>query len=79
MSKLNYTKNEVEFFKSQIYFTEDEEKVLEMWLLDKSIVEMSMKLNTSTATISRRKKSIKNKIDKLNDQIYRKKIILISN
>lgn len=79
MSKLNYTKNEVEFFKSQIYFTEDEEKVLEMWLLDKSIVEMSMKLNTSTATISRRKKSIKNKIDKLNDQIYRKKVILISN
>lgn len=79
MSKLNYTKNEVEFFKSQIYFTEDEEKVLEMWLLDKSIVEMSMKLNTSTATISRRKKSIKNKIDKLNDQIYQKKIILISN
>lgn len=79
MSKLNYTKNEVDFFKSQIYFTEDEEKVLEMWLLDKSIVEMSMKLNTSTATISRRKKSIKNKIDKLNDQIYQKKIILISN
>lgn len=79
MSKLLYTKNEVEFFKSQIYFTEDEEKVLEMWLLDKSIVEMSMKLNTSTATISRRKKSIKNKIDKLNDQIYQKKIILISN
>lgn len=79
MSKLNYTKNEVEFFKSQIYFTEDEEKVLEMWLLDKSIVEMSMKLNTSTATISRRKKSIKNKIDNLNNQIYKKKIILISN
>lgn len=79
MSKLLYTKNEIEFFKSQIYFTEDEEKVLEMWLLDKSIVEMSMKLNTSTATISRRKKSIKNKIDNLNNQIYKKKIILISN
>lgn len=79
MSKLLYTKNEIEFFKSQIYFTEDEEEVLEMWLLDKSIVEMSMKLNTSTATISRRKKSIKNKIDNLNNQIYKKKIILISN
>lgn len=79
MSKLLYTKNEIEFFKSQIYFTDDEEKVLEMWLLDKSIVEMSMKLNTSTATISRRKKSIKNKIDNLNNQIYKKKIILISN
>jgi len=79
MSKLNYTRNEIEFIKSQIYFTEDELQILDMWLLDKSIVEMSMKLNISTATVSRRKNSIKKKIDKLNDQIYQKKIILISN
>ena len=79
MSKLNYTRNEIEFIKSQIYFTEDELQILDMWLLDKSIVEMSIKLNISTATVSRRKNSIKKKIDDLNIKIYRKKVILISN
>jgi len=62
MSKLRYTTKEVENIKSLIYFTEDELKIFEMWLREKSIIEMSLELNLSTATISRRKKSIKDKI-----------------
>lgn len=62
MSKLRYTTKEAENIKSLIYFTEDELKIFEMWLREKSIIEMSLELNLSTATISRRKKSILDKI-----------------
>ena len=79
MSKLIYTKNEIDFIKSQIYFNEEEIKVLDMWLLDKSIVETSIKLNISTATVSRRRKVIQSKINNLKDQIYKNKMFLILN
>lgn len=62
MSKLRYTIKEAENIKNLIYFTDDELQIFEMWLREKSIIEMSLKLNLSTATISRRKKSIKDKI-----------------
>lgn len=62
MSKLRYTTKEAENIKSLIYFTEDELNIFEMWLREKSIIEMSLELNLSTATISRRKKSILDKI-----------------
>ncbi len=62
MSKLRYTTKEAENIKSLIYFTEDELKIFEMWLREKSIIEMSLELNLSTATISRRKKSVLDKI-----------------
>lgn len=65
MSKLRYTTKEVENIKSLIYFTEDELKIFEMWLREKSIIEMSLELNLSTATISRRKKSILSKIKRV--------------
>ena len=79
MSKLIYTKNEIDFIKSQIYFNEEEIKVLDMWLLDKSIVETSIELNISTATVSRRRKIIQSKINNLKDQIYKNKMFLILN
>lgn len=79
MSKLIYTKNEIDYIKSQVYFSEQELEVLELWLIDKSVVETSMELNISTATVSRRRKDIKTKIDKLNEQIYQKKMFLILN
>lgn len=56
MTKLNYTKEEVEYIKSKLYLTKDEEKILDMWLYNKSLLEMSFELCLSTATISRRKK-----------------------
>ena len=62
MAKLSFTVPEIENIKSQIYLTKEEEIVLEMWLKECSIVEMSFKLHLSTATISRRKKSIMKKI-----------------
>ena len=63
--KLNYTKSEVKSMKEEIYFTDDELKVLEMWILDYSLVQMADKLTLSTRTISRRKESILNKINKM--------------
>lgn len=62
--KINYTKSEVERLKSEIYFTKDELKILEYWLLDYSIVQMAEELKLSTSTISRRKKTIREKINK---------------
>lgn len=63
--KLNYTKSEVKSMKEEIYFTDDELKVLEMWILDYSLIQMADKLKLSTRTISRRKESILNKINKM--------------
>lgn len=63
--KLNYTKSEVKSMKEEIYFTDDELKVLEMWILDYSLIQMADKLTLSTRTISRRKESILNKINKM--------------
>lgn len=51
--------------KEEIYFTDDELKVLEMWILDYSLIQMADKLTLSTRTISRRKESILNKINKM--------------
>ena len=62
MVKLNFTKREVEIIKSQIYLTEEESQILELWLNEYSIVEISFKLNMSERTISRRKESILRKI-----------------
>lgn len=63
--KLNYSKPEVKCFKEHIYFTEDELKVLEMWVLDYSLIQMADELTLSTRTISRRKQSILEKINKM--------------
>ena len=63
--KLTYTRQEVKEIEEKSYFTDEEKQILEYWLLDYSIVEMSDKMKLSTSTISRRKKSILNKIKPL--------------
>lgn len=63
--KLTYTRQEVKEIEGKSYFTDEEKQILEYWLLDYSIVEMSDKMKLSTSTISRRKKSILNKIKSL--------------
>lgn len=63
--KLTYTRQEVKEITEKSYFTDEEKQILEYWLLDYSIVEMSDKMRLSTSTISRRKKSILNKIKSL--------------
>lgn len=63
--KLNYTKEEVKLLKEKLYFTPQEEQILEYWNLDYSVVMIADKLNISTSTVTRRKKSIRDKINKL--------------
>lgn len=65
MSKLNFTKAEIQDIKSKIYLNDLEEKVLDMWLVDKSIVETSMKLNISTHTVSKYRDNVKKKIKRV--------------
>lgn len=65
MVKFNYTRKEIELIKSQIYLTDEEEQILDMWLLGKSIVETSLKLNMSERSISRRRKTIIDKIKRI--------------
>lgn len=60
--KLEFTKAEVDHFKEVCYFSEDEEKILELRLRDKTITEISLTLDMSEATVNRRIKSIKKKI-----------------
>jgi predicted DNA-binding protein (UPF0251 family) len=62
--KLNYTKSEINKFKEEIYFTEDELEALEYWMLDYSLNKMADKMHLSTRTISRRKRSILDKINR---------------
>lgn len=51
-----------------LFFTEEEVKVLDHWLKGDSIIETSLDLNLSTATVSRRRKSIKDKINLVIDK-----------
>lgn len=62
MFKLNFTKQEIADIKSKIYLSEDEEKILDMWLKGCYDVEIYMKLNISQRTLTRRKANIKKKI-----------------
>lgn len=63
--KLNYTKDEVKSLKEKLYFTSQEEQILEYWNLDYSVVMIADKLNISTSTVTRRKREIRNKIDRI--------------
>jgi DNA-binding CsgD family transcriptional regulator len=64
MARLSFTKPEIAANKAKIYFTEEEEKILDMWLLEKTIGEMSAALSMSPSSISRKKVKIINKITK---------------
>lgn len=64
MARLDFTKPEIMAIKAKIYFTEEEEKILDMWLMEKTINEMSAALNMSASSISRKKVKIIKKITK---------------
>lgn len=64
MARLDFTKPEIAAIKAKIYFTEEEEKILDMWLMEKTINEMSAALNMSASSISRKKVKIIKKITK---------------
>ena len=65
MAKLDFTKPEIAAIKAKVYFTEEEEKILDMWLMEKTISEMSEALNMSASSISRKKVKIIKKITKV--------------
>ena len=65
MARLSFTKSEIAAIKAEVYFTKEEEQILDMWLLEKTINEMSTELNMSVSTISRKKNKIIKKITKV--------------
>lgn len=60
-------KREYDYLVDELMLNELEAKILKMKIQNKSIVEMSMENNISTATVSRIVKRIKNKIIRLLD------------
>lgn len=64
MARLSFTKPEIVAIKAKVYFTKEEERILDMWLMEMTINEMSEELCMSTSTISRKKNKIINKITK---------------
>lgn len=64
MARLSFTKPEIAVIKAKVYFTKEEERILDMWLMEMTINEMSEELCMSTSTISRKKNKIINKITK---------------
>lgn len=65
MTKLEFTKKEIADIKSKIYLSEDEEKILDMRLLNYSITKMAIEMNMSERTINRNIKKIKDKIRRI--------------
>lgn len=65
MARLDFTKPEIAAIKAKVYFTEMEEKILDMWLKEMTIEEMAEELITSQSTISRKKAKIIKKITKV--------------
>ena len=62
MTRFDFTKAEVKEIKSKIYLSEDEDKILDMRLLDYSITKISIEMNMSVRTVNRYISKIKNKI-----------------
>lgn len=60
-----FTEIECEWFRSACNFTPGEAEVFELRIRDKSRVEIALALNVSEATVDRRIKAIKNKINKV--------------
>lgn len=63
--KLEFTKKEVDYFKENCYFTDEEEKILELRLRGNTIISIAFMLHLSDETVQRRIKSIKKKILKV--------------
>lgn len=60
-------KSDLEYYKQHINFTHEEEIVFDMLSKGKSIKEIADKLNTSESTVSRKIKSVKEKMGGLMD------------
>lgn len=65
MSKFDFTKDEYEMIRDKLMLNDELSAILEMKIRGCSIVEISMKLNISEATVSRRISDIKKKIKKI--------------
>ena len=63
--KFDFTKEEYEYLIDKLMLNEELSKILEMKIKNKSIVQISMSLNLSERTVSRRVKELKNKIKKV--------------
>jgi len=63
--RFDFTKTEYEYLKEELMLNEEYAAILELKIKGYSIVEISMELNISTATVSRRLKTIINKIKKV--------------
>ena len=64
MHKFDFTLSEYNYFLKECPFTDLEKEILGLRRKEKSITEISMKLNISKSTVDRRIKSIINKIKK---------------
>lgn len=60
--KFDFTKDEYEYLREKLMLNEEMSKILEMKIQNKSIVQMSIELNVSESTISRRVNKLKKKI-----------------
>jgi len=63
--KHEFTAPECDYFRAQCNFTDDERAVFDLRVRGKSRVEIADRLNMSTATVDRRIRSIKRKIDRV--------------
>lgn len=63
--KTEFTEIECDRFRRDCNFTPDELRVFNLRVKDHSIVEISMRLNLSESTVSRKIKNIKRKIVKV--------------
>lgn len=65
MSRLNFSKPEVAYIKSKIYLKEEDEKILDLWLIEKTNKEIAAEVKVSVSTVARRKDIILKKINKI--------------
>ena len=64
LNKFDFTRTEYEYFIHECPFTDDEKEVFDLRRKGKSIVAISLELNMSESTVSRRIKSITKKVKK---------------
>lgn len=65
MPRLNFSKPEVAYIKSKIYLKEEDEKILDLWLIEKTNKEIAAEVKVSVSTVARRKDIILKKISKI--------------
>jgi DNA-directed RNA polymerase specialized sigma24 family protein len=63
--RFDFTKTEYNYLKEELMLNEEYAAILELKIKGYSLVEISMELNISTATVSRRLKEIRKKIKKV--------------